>query len=161
MLPGRLAAEGEIFATDVEVYLEFQHRFAALNRADAIEPAISLLDAIADEVFALEMAQLPKVDRVDSRRSSARCGSCRDHAVGWVFWKSSASTGDLTGIPRFPESADQRRPEAGLFVRQPELIGFVARGPVEVKISEEIDPLVSRPPFAPAKANHAPHHGHV
>lgn len=39
MLPGHLAAEGEIFAPDVEVYQEILHRYAALNRADAIEPA--------------------------------------------------------------------------------------------------------------------------
>ena len=39
MLPGRLAAEGEIFAPDVEVYQEILHRYAALNRADANEPA--------------------------------------------------------------------------------------------------------------------------
>lgn len=55
MLLGRMTSEGNTFVTDVEVYQEILHRYTALNRNDAIEPAFAVLDAIADEVIAVEL----------------------------------------------------------------------------------------------------------
>lgn len=58
MLLGRMASEGNAFVTDVEVYQEILHRYTALNRYDAIGPAFAVLDAIADEVLAVEMPHI-------------------------------------------------------------------------------------------------------
>lgn len=48
----------ERFATDVEVYQEILHRYAAIRRPDAIDAAFASLDAIADEVVAFGMAEI-------------------------------------------------------------------------------------------------------
>ena len=101
MLLGRLASEGETFATDVEVYQEILHRYAALNRTDAIEPAIALLDAIADEVLALEMAHIRGAQKLIE---SIRGISARDAVHAAVM--RSAGISDIfsfdRGFDRFP-----------------------------------------------------------
>lgn len=101
MLPGRLASEGETFATDVEAYQEILHRYTALNRSDAIEPAITLLDAITDEVFALEMDHIRGAQKlIDSNRGI----SARD-AVHAAIMRSAGISEILSfdrGSNRFP-----------------------------------------------------------
>ena len=50
--------ENERLVTDVEVYQEVLHRYVSIRRHDAIDPAFASLDAIADEVFPVRMADL-------------------------------------------------------------------------------------------------------
>ena len=50
--------ENERLVTDVEVYQEVRHRYVSIRRHDAINPAIASLDAIADEVFPVHMADV-------------------------------------------------------------------------------------------------------
>lgn len=44
--------------TDVEVFQEIMHRYAAINRKDAIQPAFEVLLGIVDEVFPIELADI-------------------------------------------------------------------------------------------------------
>ena len=56
----RCVAENQRLVTDAEVFQEILHRFVAINRRDAIQPAFDVLLAIADEVFPVD---LPVVER--------------------------------------------------------------------------------------------------
>ncbi len=53
-----LIRERTRFVTDVEVYQEILHRYTAIGRPDAIDPAFECLDAIADEILAFGMAEI-------------------------------------------------------------------------------------------------------
>lgn len=52
----RLISEGERLVTNAEVLQEILHRYAAIRRLDAIQPAFELLLGIVDEVFPVELA---------------------------------------------------------------------------------------------------------
>ncbi len=54
----QLALDGERFITDVEVYQEILHRYTAIRRLDAIDPAIESLDGIADEILTFGMSEI-------------------------------------------------------------------------------------------------------
>ena len=56
----RCVAENQRLVTDAEVFQEILHRFVAINRRDAIQPAFDVLLAVADEVFPVD---LPIVER--------------------------------------------------------------------------------------------------
>ncbi|MBM4409131.1 MAG: type II toxin-antitoxin system VapC family toxin [Chloroflexi bacterium] len=45
---------GERLVTDAEVFQEILHRYVAINRRDAIEPAFKLLADLVDEVHAVD-----------------------------------------------------------------------------------------------------------
>ncbi len=44
--------------TDAEVFQEILHRYKAINRVDAIQPAFDLLQSIIDEIFPIETADV-------------------------------------------------------------------------------------------------------
>lgn len=50
----RLIAQGERLVTDAEVLQEILHRYVAINRRDAIQPAFEALLGVVDEVFPVE-----------------------------------------------------------------------------------------------------------
>jgi hypothetical protein len=50
------AANGDRLVTDVEVLQEILHRYAAINRREAIQDAFDALDAIVDDVFPIDLA---------------------------------------------------------------------------------------------------------
>jgi predicted nucleic acid-binding protein len=56
----RCVEENQRLVTDAEVFQEILHRFVAMDRRDAIQPAFDVLLAIADEVFPVD---LPIVER--------------------------------------------------------------------------------------------------
>ena len=56
----RCIAEDQRLVTDAEAFQEILHRFVAINRRDAIQPAFDVLLAVADEVFPVD---LPIVER--------------------------------------------------------------------------------------------------
>lgn len=47
----RLVSERERLVTDAEVFQEMLHRYGAISRRDAIQPAFDALLAVVDEVF--------------------------------------------------------------------------------------------------------------
>ena len=49
VLLDQLIVSGTRLVTDVEVFQEILHRYGAINRRDAIEPAFALLHDLVDE----------------------------------------------------------------------------------------------------------------
>lgn len=50
----RSVMAGERLVTDAEVLQEIMHRYAAISRRDAIQPAFDTVLGVVDEVFAIE-----------------------------------------------------------------------------------------------------------
>jgi predicted nucleic acid-binding protein len=67
-------ADGEPLVTDVEVLQEILHRYAAIDRRDAIQPAFDALLAVVDEVFSVGLTDLERAKTIvlGRRRLSAR-----------------------------------------------------------------------------------------
>jgi predicted nucleic acid-binding protein len=51
-------ARGERLVTDVEVFQEILHRYVAIGRRDAIQPAFDALLGVVDQVFDVTMAEV-------------------------------------------------------------------------------------------------------
>jgi hypothetical protein len=56
----RLIAGRERLATGIEVFQEILHRYAAIQRREAIQPAWTALAGIVDEVFALDLEDVER-----------------------------------------------------------------------------------------------------
>jgi predicted nucleic acid-binding protein len=66
--------DGERLVTDAEVLQEILHRYAAIHRMDAVQPAFDALLGVVDEIFPVD---LPLVERAKTillgkKRISAR-----------------------------------------------------------------------------------------
>lgn len=70
----RLALAREKLVTDVEVFQEILHRYSALRRLAAVDPAWSALEGVVDEVFAIEypLVEAAKHRLQDTPELSAR-----------------------------------------------------------------------------------------
>jgi uncharacterized protein len=55
-----LVGERQRLVTDAEVLQEILHRYAAIDRRDAIQPAFEAILAIVDEVFAIDLAAVER-----------------------------------------------------------------------------------------------------
>ena len=71
----QLLVEGRSLVTDAEVFQEILHRFHAIRRLDAIEPAFRALREIVDDVYPVT---LPGVERGRSILESHAGVSARD-----------------------------------------------------------------------------------
>jgi hypothetical protein len=71
----RFASEGERLVTDAEVFQELLHRYSAIGRLDAVDPAFEALSGIVDEVFPVD---LPRVERAKSILLATAGLSARD-----------------------------------------------------------------------------------
>ncbi len=60
----RAAARHERLVTDAEVLQEILHRYTAVDRRDAIQPAFDLLLAVVDEVFPIDQAAVERAKAV-------------------------------------------------------------------------------------------------
>lgn len=67
-------ARGEKLVTDAEVLQEILHRYAAIGRLDAIQPAFDALFGIVDEIFAIDVddVERAKIILLGKYRLSAR-----------------------------------------------------------------------------------------
>jgi predicted nucleic acid-binding protein len=67
-------AAGERLVTDAEVLQEILHRYVALDRRDAIQPAFDAVLSAVDEVFPITLAdaERAKIILLGHRRLSAR-----------------------------------------------------------------------------------------
>ena len=54
----------ERLVSDVEVLQEILHRYTALDRRDAVQPAFDVLTAIVDEFFPLDAEDLERAKRI-------------------------------------------------------------------------------------------------
>lgn len=71
----RLISEEERLVTDAEVLQEILHRYVAIRRRDAIQPAFDALLRVVDEVFPVEAAV---VERAKAIVLGAEALSARD-----------------------------------------------------------------------------------
>ena len=70
----RAATNRERLVTDAEVFQEILHRYVALDRRDAVQPAFDALSAVVDEVFPIDAAAVERAKDLilGYRRLSAR-----------------------------------------------------------------------------------------
>ena len=64
-----LIAKGERLVTDAEVLQEILYRYSAINRRDAIDPAIQLTLSVVDEVFAVEKTEVLRASEIAESRT--------------------------------------------------------------------------------------------
>jgi hypothetical protein len=65
----RLIAAGERLVTDAEILQEILHRYAAIDRREAIAPAMQLTLDIVDEVFPIEKADVMRASEITQNRA--------------------------------------------------------------------------------------------
>ena len=67
-------AERQRLVTDAEVLQEILHRYVAIDRRDAIQPAFDAILGVVDEVFPVETPVVERAKSIvlESRRLSAR-----------------------------------------------------------------------------------------
>lgn len=101
----RLVSDRERLVTDAEVLQEILHRYVAIDRRDAIQPAYDLLLAVVDEVLPVdrEAAERAKDIVMGRRRLSARdalhIAVMERHGIGRILSFDSGFDG-LPGITR-------------------------------------------------------------
>lgn len=60
----RAIAEGERLVTDAEVFQEILHRYVAVGRRDAIQPAFDALLGFIDEVFPVDLQAVERAKTI-------------------------------------------------------------------------------------------------
>lgn len=96
-----LIADGERLATDVEVLQEILHRYAAIKRRDAIQPAFDALLDVVDDVFPVMHAEVEEAKRIVlggyrlSARDALHLAVMRSHGVTRILSFDS-------GFDRYP-----------------------------------------------------------
>jgi predicted nucleic acid-binding protein len=60
----RLINDRERLVTDAEVLLEILHRYVAIKRLDAIQPAFDAILSVVDEVIAIDLAAVEKAKQI-------------------------------------------------------------------------------------------------
>jgi predicted nucleic acid-binding protein len=69
ILMERLIAAGERLVTDAEVLQEVLHRYAAINRREAIEPAFRVILDVVDDVLAIEKRDVLRAGEIGQNRA--------------------------------------------------------------------------------------------
>jgi len=65
----RLIAAGERLVTDAEVLQEILHRYTAIERREAIGPALQITLDLIDEVFPIEKAEVLRAGEIAQNRA--------------------------------------------------------------------------------------------
>jgi len=70
----RCVVERQRLVTDAEVFQEILHRYVAIDRRDAIQPAFDALLGLVDEVYAVDVATVERAKAIvlERRKLSAR-----------------------------------------------------------------------------------------
>jgi predicted nucleic acid-binding protein len=101
----RLVSDRERLVTDAEVLQEILHRYVAIDRRDAIQPAYDVLLAVVDEVLPIDRASTERAKDIvmGRRRLSARdaihIAVMERHGIGRILSFDSGFDG-LPGIRR-------------------------------------------------------------
>ena len=94
----------ERLVSDVEVLQEILHRYTAIDRRDAVQPAFDVLTSIVDEHFPLDTEDLERAKRIVlttslSARDSLHLAVMRHHGVDRIL-TFDADFDDLADISR-------------------------------------------------------------
>lgn len=69
LLLERLVSAGKRLVTDAEVLQEIVHRYAAIDKREAIGPAFQVLLDVVDDVFAIEKADVMRAGDIVQNRA--------------------------------------------------------------------------------------------
>lgn len=87
----RLVSERQRLVTDAEVFQEILHRYVAIARRDAIQPAFDVLQSVVDDIFPIdEPVVLLAKDIVATRpglsaRDAVHVAVMKRHGVSRIF----------------------------------------------------------------------------
>ena len=101
----RSIADGERLVTDTQVLQEVLHRYVAIGRRDAIQPAFDALLGVVDEVFAVDLAAVERAKAVVlgnprlSARDALHVATMERHGVERII-TFDAGFDDVPGISR-------------------------------------------------------------
>lgn len=101
----QLISERERLVTDAEVFQEILHRYVAVNRRDAIQPAFDVLLAIVDDVLPVDGAVVERAKsivlaRVDlSARDAVHAAVMAEHGITRILSFDRGFDG-LPGVQR-------------------------------------------------------------
>jgi predicted nucleic acid-binding protein len=101
----RLVSDRERLVTDAEVLQEILHRYVAIDRRDAIQPAFDVLLAVVDEVLPIDQTSTERAKDIvmGRRRLSARdalhIAVMEQHGIGRILSFDSGFDG-FPGITR-------------------------------------------------------------
>ena len=101
----KLISQQERLVTDAEVLQEILHRYVAINRQDAIQPAFDALLGISDEVFLVEQASVERAKEIVlghprvSARDALHLAIMEKHEVESIFTFDTGFDG-FPGITR-------------------------------------------------------------
>jgi hypothetical protein len=115
----RVIAEQERLVTDAEVFQEILHRYDAIARREAIEPAFDLLLGVVDEVFAIDLLDLQRARDILigtkglSARDSLHAAVMERHGVEQIM-SFDGGYDQLAGIARLPSKGPTASPRRGL-----------------------------------------------
>jgi predicted nucleic acid-binding protein len=68
----RAIADRDRLVTDAEVFQEILHRYTAIDRRDAIQPAFDVLSGIIDQVFPVTLAEAERAKTIVLGRPALR-----------------------------------------------------------------------------------------
>ena len=100
----RAIADDEPLVTDAEVLQEILHRYVAIDRRDAIEPATAAILGVVDDVFPVDRADVERARRLVlatrlSARDAIHLAIMQRHGVGRILTFDRGFEG-ITGIVR-------------------------------------------------------------
>jgi hypothetical protein len=101
----KFASERERLVTDAEVLQEILHRYVAINRRDAIQPAFDALLGIVDQVIGVDLAIAEKAKQIVlgfprlSARDAIHAAVMQQHGIDEILSFDSGFDG-LPGITR-------------------------------------------------------------
>ncbi|MGH7718849.1 MAG: type II toxin-antitoxin system VapC family toxin [Gemmatimonadaceae bacterium] len=90
LLEGAIAA-GERLVSDAEVLQEILHRYVAIGRRQAIQPAFDALLSVVDDVFPVELADVEQAKAIVygrpelSARDAIHLATMKRHGVTWIM----------------------------------------------------------------------------
>ena len=99
----RAIADRDKLVTDAEVFQEILHRYTAINRRDAIQPAFDALSGVVDEVYAIGMEQVERAKTIVLGRPRLRARDAihlavmERHSVARIL----SFDADYDGLPGF------------------------------------------------------------
>jgi predicted nucleic acid-binding protein len=101
----QLVGKRQVLVTDIEVFQEILHRYTAIERREAIEPAFTALNGIIDRVFDFGM---PEVIATKELLAAVDGISARD-ALHVVIMRAAGATQILTFDKGFDHIAGVER----------------------------------------------------
>lgn len=108
----RCATSDERLVSDAEVLQEILHRYVAINRREAIQPAFDVLLSVVDEVFPIDVEDVEEAKKVvlGANRLSARdaihVAVMRRRGVARIL-TFDAGYDDVPGVTRVLESGSE------------------------------------------------------